>query len=214
MSADPITDKAVDAAARAACTFAGVDYDHDDSARETAHAGARAVLEAAVPHLADQPATTGGIAEAIEQDERDQADAVDPERRPSSDYLAGYRAATKRAAEIARQSADRDTETAALRDAVQMVKNCIGHPDTGLTPHSEQIAALRAELAIVREMLIAEHVHTTRGCGHDVGPMEVEGASDCAHCGPYHGATEFCPARCDVVRVEHDHATASRRGGQ
>lgn len=55
------------------------------------------------------------------------------------------------------QAAASQNETAALRDrladAVQLVKNCIGHPDTGLEPHSEQIAALRERVRMLEGRL-------------------------------------------------------------
>lgn len=203
MSDPTITDKAVTAEEIRAYLAEGWEMPRD----------ARRLLEAALPHLAGQPSTTDPVAvDALIAEHAAKFQQVYDQRTAGDHTFTGALAifAYDLVPLLRRQSADRDTETAALADAVQMVKNCIGHPDTGLTPHSDQIATLRAELAIVREMLIAEHVHTTRHCGHDVGPMEVEGASDCSHCGPYHGATEFCPARCDVVRVEHDHATATR----
>lgn len=46
------------------------------------------------------------MAAAITADEQDQADAVDPELGgPSPEYLAGYRAATARAADVVRELA-------------------------------------------------------------------------------------------------------------
>lgn len=195
---------------------------------------------AALPHLADQPATTGddaartvklALVEAVHG--ALQLDALTAAAVALSGEDPGWVETTVNETLeaaildsvvarvlplLARQSADRDTETAALRDRLDRL---VRDRDAALTlaadqgqQHRDEIAKLRAELVNVREMLIAEHVHTTRGCGHDVGPMEVEGASECSHCGTNYGATEFCPGRCDVVRVERDHATASRRGGE
>jgi hypothetical protein len=71
MPADPITDKAVDAAARAYFTKVSERLsprtptfdDLPPSTQQLALSEARAALEAAVPHLADQPATTGDLAD-------------------------------------------------------------------------------------------------------------------------------------------------------
>jgi hypothetical protein len=55
--------------------------------------------------LAGAPTADVDAAEAIVEDEKRQHDALDDGWRPSHDYLRGYRAATERAAEIAREHA-------------------------------------------------------------------------------------------------------------
>lgn len=137
---DPtITDKAVTAAARTIFDrmFSDVDWDRVPQSHDKFVAHARAVLEAALPHLADQPATTGdGRAEALSSllrrsvrktaVWRRHADTVAQSNKESAS--AARRMLDERQQEIeqlrarllhlseehaARQSADRDTETAA-----------------------------------------------------------------------------------------------------
>ena len=75
--------------------------------------------------------------------------------------------------------------------------------DRALTMAADQGAKYREEIAYLKSVAVKGHVHTD-ACAHKVGPMEVEGASECSYCGPYYGATEFCGNRCDVVRIEYE----------
>jgi hypothetical protein len=100
--------EAVDAGARAIMrsAYAGDDTQWDKLQPTQQHIvreRAMAVLNAAATPLVSgqRVIDCASICLAIEQDERAQADAVDPEvHRPSADYLAGYRAATARAQEV------------------------------------------------------------------------------------------------------------------
>jgi hypothetical protein len=159
---DPITDKSVTARWTSHGWWTGdgpEPFEGRPSRRN--RCGGPDMCATCTTEAADQPATTGGVAEAIEQDERDQADAVNPEvHRPSADYLAGYRAATKRAAEIARQSADRDTCTEPLpvNGDPEAMQTC-DHPalpGTDRCPiheprHQEYLDGLHAEIRHLKQ---------------------------------------------------------------
>jgi hypothetical protein len=119
MPADPITDKAVTAAARTIFDrmFSDVDWDRVPQSHKKFEGHARAVLEAAVPHLADQPATTDPAAvDALIAEHAAKFQQVYDRQTAGDHTFTGALAifAYDLAPLLARQSADRDTCTEPL----------------------------------------------------------------------------------------------------
>ncbi|GAA3878559.1 hypothetical protein GCM10022243_49090 [Saccharothrix violaceirubra] len=85
-----------------------------------------------------------------------------------------------------------------------------------LSPTNEDLAraVLAAALPIIHaNASTAAHVHTGE-CDHRVVPMDVEGATECYHCGPHYGTSRYChetcpapddrpPADIDTLIAEH-----------
>jgi hypothetical protein len=93
----------------------------------------------------------------------------------------------------------------AVENALKMGEETDGE---GTAPHFPAAALRHLRKSIARKFPASEHTHTHEECGHEVVPMDVEGVSECFHCGPHYGTTEFCPERCDVARAT---ATAQPR---
>lgn len=92
--------------------------------------------------------------------------------------------------------------TQQIKELRERVARLVRDRDKALTMVADQGAKYREEIAYLRSVAVKGHVHTGN-CAHKIGPMEVEGASECSHCGPHYGATEFCGNRCDVVQIEY-----------
>lgn len=206
-----IPDEAVEAAAMAFANAQYGDAAWDEiligSTRQALRDKARAVLSAALPVvLASRGDTTGEDVAAKLADVW-----PDPFGHWTAEEAEAARAMKRALLSHLPLPASRDSETAALRASVGRLIDERDEVQRTVVRQMRKIGDLVSEIEHLRDMLITEHVHTTKGCGHDIGPMEVEGASECAYCGTNYGATEFCPNRCDVARVEHDRA-ASLRG--
>lgn len=92
--------------------------------------------------------------------------------------------------------------TQQINELREQVARLVRDRDKALTLVADQGAKYREEIAYLKSVAVHGHTHTD-DCAHKVGPMEVEGASECSYCGPYYGATEYCGNRCDVVQIEY-----------
>lgn len=109
--------------------------------------------------------------------------------------------------QVTKRTAELDEQRARAERRMTERDEALTKRDGALTKLYKQGTRDREEIAYLRGIVVKDHVHTD-ACAHQIALMEVEGASECSHCGPYYGGTEQCPNRCDIVRIEHDHATA------